>query len=384
VFFPLLALYFKEWRFKEMPRHLAESKTLITAPFKIAPLINVFIRYLPWVLLLISIPLGIEKIFFDGSLWKIYGPESIETLLVLVIFLLGRRRIDALNKFRLPKFKAPQLQAFSSHVAPLQLPLLKGMQWIWHLSFFAILINVWDSFVSSLFVSIFSLPLVKTMTTIGLIWGIIYLIWLALEFFVQFHIKPQTIKGKRREPTAFAKTFGPMLHSVARWVMVLIAFFVTLESFGFDLKVLVYLMSAFALAISLGAQSLVKDIINGFFALVDGSFAVGDVVTVGTYTGTVESLSLRAIILRHRDGSLQTIPFSEVGNIINRSRDYTVVPIDIATSYKTKIGSVYEALSLAVADISKDPTFGKMILEPLKITGVDRFVENERKHQNNA
>jgi small-conductance mechanosensitive channel len=142
------------------------------------------------------------------------------------------------------------------------------------------------------------------------------------------------------------------------------------------LKVLVYLMSAFALAISLGAQSLVKDVINGFFALVDGSFAVGDVVTVGTHTGTVESLSLRAIILRHRDGSLQTIPFSEVGNIINRSRDYTVVPIDIATSYKTKIGNVYEALSLAVADISKDPTFGKMILEPLKITGVDRFAEN--------
>jgi len=214
------------------------------------------------------------------------------------------------------------------------------------------------------------------MTTIGLIWGIIYVIWLALEFFVQFHTKPQTIKGKRREPTVFAKTFGPMLHSVARWVLVLIAFFVTLESFGFDLKVLVYLMSAFALAISLGAQSLVKDVINGFFALVDGSFAVGDVVTVGTHTGTVESLSLRALTLRHSDGSLQTIPFSEVGNIINCSRDYTVVPIDVASSYKTKIGSVYEALSLAAEEMAKDPIFGKMILEPLSVSGIDRFAEH--------
>jgi len=132
VFFPLLALYFREWRVKEMPRHLADSKTLITVPSTIASFTNVFIRYLPWVLLVVSIPLGIDKIFFEGNLWKIYGADSIETLIVLVIFLMGRRHINALNKFRIPKFKAAQLQAFTSYVAPLQLPLLKGLQWIWH------------------------------------------------------------------------------------------------------------------------------------------------------------------------------------------------------------------------------------------------------------
>ena len=167
-----------------------------------------------------------------------------------------------------------------------------------------------------------------------------------------------------------------MLHSVARWVLIIFAIFLTLESLGFDLRILVYLMSAFALAISLGAQSLVKDVINGFFALIDGSFAVGDVVTIGNYTGAVESLSLRAITLRHSSGYLQTIPFSEVGNIINKSRHYNVVPIDVATSYKTEIGNIYEALTKAAEDMTNDSVFGKMVLEPLSVSGVDRFTDN--------
>jgi small-conductance mechanosensitive channel len=374
--FPLLVLYFREWKVKEMPQYLKDSKTLTTVPHQMAPLINICIHYLPWLLLLMSLPLSIDRVFFGGSFWKAYSAQSLETLLVLVIFLGGRRHIDSLALYRLPKIQAFKIQAFTSYVAPLRFSFAKYLQWIWHISFFGILMAIWNNFFSSLFINVVSHPMTKIITTIAMIWGIIYLAWLGIDFFVQLHTKPQNIRGKRREPTVFAKTFGPMLHSVARWIMVLVAIFATLESLGFDLKILVYLMSAFAFAISLGSQSLVKDVINGFFALVDGSFSVGDVVTVGAHTGTVESLSLRSITLRHRNGSLQTIPFSEVGNIINQSRDYTLVPIDIAISYKTKIGSVYEALTKAVEEIAQDPVFGKMILEPLSLSGIDRFADN--------
>lgn len=374
--FPLFVLYFREWRVKKMRGYLEDSKSLTTVPKRIAPLLNLFIRYLPWVFLTIGIPVIIDKVFMDGSLWKTYGLESLESLGVLAIFLWGRRRIEMMAHYKMPKVQAVKIQAFTSYVAPLRVSFSKGLQWIWHFSFFATLMAIWNYCFSDLFMSIFSHSMTKTMTTIAMIWGIIYLAWLGLDFFVQFHTKPQNIKGKRREPTVFAKTFGPMLHSVGRWVMVMVTIFVTLESFGFDLKILVYLMSAFAFAISLGSQSLVKDIINGFFALIDGSFAVGDVVTVGAYTGAVESLSLRAITLRHNTGFLQTIPFSEVGSIINKSRNYNVVPIDVATSYKTKIGSVHEALTRTAEDMGNDPVFGKMILEPLSVSGVDRFADN--------
>lgn len=374
--FPLMVFYFREWRVKEMPKYLQQSNTLQTVPHKVAPIINLMIHYLPWVIFLVSIPLVINKIFFDSHLWEAYASACLETLLLLAIFLWGRANIDGIAQYELPKRQVGQIHALTNYMAPLRLPIIRSFQWIWHLAFFATLMGIWNLCLSNLFIDALSHPFTKTLTTIAIIWGLLYVLSLGLDFFVQFHTKPQTIRGKRKEPTIFAKTFGPMLHGVARWLILLVAFFVTLESLGFDLKILVYLMSAFAFAISLGAQSLVKDIINGFFALVDGSFAVGEVVTVGTHTGTVESLSLRAILLRHRDGSLQKIPFSEVGNIINKSRDFTVVPIDVATSYKTKIGKVYEALTKAYEEIAKDSIFGPMIIEPLTVSGIDRFAEN--------
>jgi small-conductance mechanosensitive channel len=372
ILFSYLALYLFEWQKGDMQNFLNDSRALPTVPHIIAPIINILIKWLPRAVLLAILPLGIDKILFEGSLWNQYTLETIGSLTILMVFLYGRFFIDSIAHLNLPGVSS-KIQIIPSYVAHLRLPLVKVIQWIWHIGFFGALLCIWNYCFSSIFINIIGHPITKTITTVGLIWGILYLLWLALDFFVQFHTKPQMIKGKKRVPTIFAKTFGPMFHSVAKWIMMIVAFFITLESFGFDLKVLVYLMSALAFAVSLGSQSLVKDLINGFFALIDGSFAVGEVVTVGAHTGTVESLSLRAITLRHIDGSLQTIPFSEVGNIINRSRDFSIVSIDVAVSYRTEIGSVYEALSLVYSEMVDDPTFGKMVIEPLSVTGIDHF-----------
>lgn len=370
---PFCILYLREWKAKEMQTYLEESKELITAPKVLRRVINFGIRYLPWGVLLIASLSGVRFIFSEESADRPLLAECIYSGLLLAFFLWGRRRIDDLSRYRLPNFPKTKAKAYES---PLFLPFARALQWGLHISFFVTFLFIWNSCFSTTLVDIISHPFTNIGITIAMIWGITFLLWLVLDFFVQWHTTPQKVNGKTKEPTAFAKTFGPMLHSIARWGVILITTFMTLEAFGFDLKILVYLMSAFALAVSLGAQSLVKDIINGFFTLVDGRFAVGDIVTVGNYTGTVESLSLRAMTLRHSTGYLQAIPFSEVGNIINRSRDYTIVPIELATSYKTKIGVVYEALDKAAEDMKADPTFGKMILEPLSISGIDRFGEN--------
>ena len=372
---PLFILYLREWRVKGMVESLKESKSLTTAPRKLAPLINIVIRYVPILILIFTIPLAIDWIFSKGNLWKEHGVESIATLLVLGIFLKGRHYIESLIHLQIFNPRTANGQAFKGYLLSMKTSAIKGLQLIWYLLFFSLLLVIWNKYLLGSLVDILSHPLSKIVLMILSLWAAAYLIWIGLNWFVHFHTNPQNIKGKRREPTVFAKTFGPMLHSVGRWILIIFAIFLTLESLGFDLKILVYLMSAFALAISLGAQSLVKDVINGFFALIDGSFAVGDVVTIGTYTGAVESLSLRAITLRHGSGYLQTIPFSEVGNIINKSRHYNVVPIDVATSYKTEIGNIYEALNKAAEDVTNDPVFGKMILGPLSVSGVDRFTD---------
>jgi len=373
---PLFIVYLRDWQIKGMAERLKESKNLTTTPQKLAPLINIVICYIPVLILIFSFPLAIDWIFFKGNLWKNYGVESIATLLVLSIFLKGRRYIESLIHLQIFNSQTVNGQAFKGYLLSVKTSVIKGLQLIWYLLFFSLLLVTWNKYLLGFLVDILSHPLSKTVLMIVSLWAVAYLIWVGINWFVDFHTIPQSIKGKRREPTVFAKTFGPMLHSVARWVLIIFAIFLTLESLGFDLRILVYLMSAFALAISLGAQSLVKDVINGFFALIDGSFAFGDVVTIGTYTGAVESLSLRAITLRHSSGYLQTIPFSEVGNIINKSRHYNVVPIDVATSYKTEIGNIYKALTKAAEDMTNDSVFGKMILEPLSVSGVDRFTDN--------
>lgn len=372
---PLFILWIRKWHVKGMLVYLIESKSFTTSPKKLASLINICIRHLPSLMLILTVPLVIDWVFFEGILWNTYGMEIVITLLILQVFLKARRWIESLVHYKIPKFQSAKFQTFAFYLNSIRYPVTKGLQWAWYLSFFAALLAIWNHYFADSLINILFHPMAKTGTTILFIWGGIYFLWKALDWFVQLHTNPQTIKGKKRQPTVFAKTFGPMLHSVARWILVLVAIFFTLESLGVDLKILVYLMSALAFAISLGSQSLVKDIINGFFALIDGSFAVGDVVTVGSHTGTVESLSLRSISLRHSDGSLQTIPFSEVGNIINKSRDYAVSSIDVATSYKTKIGTVYEALNKTFEEMTNDPTFEKMILAPLSISGVDRLAE---------
>ena len=373
---PLFVLYLREWQGNGMAESLKESKNLTTTPQKLAPLINIVIRYIPILILIFSVPLAIDWIFSKGNLWKNYGVESIATLLILSIFLKGRPYIESLIHLQIFNPRTANGQFLKGYLLSMKTSVIKGLQLIWYLLFFSLLLVIWNKCLFGSLMDVLSHPLSKTVLMIVSLWAVAYLIWVGINWFVHFHTNSQNIKGKRREPTVFAKTFGPMLHSVARWVLIIFAIFLTLESLGFDLRILVYLMSAFALAISLGAQSLVKDVINGFFALIDGSFAVGDVVTIGTYTGVVESLSLRAITLRHSSGYLQTIPFSEVGSIINKSRHYNVVPIDVATSYKTEIGNIYEALTKAAEEMVNDPVFGKMILGPLSVSGVDRFTDN--------
>lgn len=377
---PLFVLQLREWQIKKTPGYLAESCQLATAPKILVRPINICIRYFPWAFLTLGAIFVVSAAFFDAPSAQSGGLGCGLSFGVLLLFLWGRRTLNDLGN-DLELIKNPDLQSGRFHTL---IPFLsaylpqvaKVLQWAWHISFLVAYLTIWSRYFSGFLLAVLSHPFIQTMISLGIIWGIIGLFWLSVNFLVHHHTYPHLVKGKKIEPTAFVKTFGPMIHSILRWVMILAALFMSLEVFGFDLKPLVYLMSAFAFAISLGSQSLVKDIINGFFTLIDGNIVVGDTVTIGNYSGVVESLSIRAIILRHKTGALQRIPFSEVSSIINKSRDYTVLPIDVATSYRTNIGSVYDALMRTGEEMANDAAFGKMILEPLTISGIDKFADN--------
>jgi moderate conductance mechanosensitive channel len=255
-------------------------------------------------------------------------------------------------------------------------PTTNIVQLIWHLLFILVLFQTWGANPVDLATSPTIQPLLSKLISVSIILIIIRTLWGWADHVAQSHIRGRMV-GRRRlvESSQFVKTVTPILNSVAHWVLGFMAVILILIEFGQDVRPMLYSLGVIGIAISLGAQSLVKDIINGILTLMEGNIAVGENVTIGANTGTIESLSLRSIVLRHATGALQTIPFSEVTNIINRSRDYSAFAVNLLIPHKMDTERAQGLLNEAFQDISQDPVFGKMILEPLVISGIDKITD---------
>jgi moderate conductance mechanosensitive channel len=130
-----------------------------------------------------------------------------------------------------------------------------------------------------------------------------------------------------------------------------------------------------SLAVGFGAQTLVKDIINGLFILVEDSISVGDVVTIRGTGGLVEAVNLRTIQLRDLQGSVHIIPNSQVEMITNMTKDYSYYLLDVSVAYREDTDEVIAALQEIDAEMRADAAFAADMLAPIEILGVDRFTD---------
>jgi small conductance mechanosensitive channel len=127
------------------------------------------------------------------------------------------------------------------------------------------------------------------------------------------------------------------------------------------------------LAVGFGSQTLVKDVITGFFMIIEDQVRVGDVAIVNGTGGAVEQINLRTIVLRDVEGTVHVIPNGEVRTLANRSKDYAYFVLDIGIDYEEDVDRAIEAVKAAFADLSVDPKFASQILEPLEVQGVNDF-----------
>jgi small conductance mechanosensitive channel len=111
-------------------------------------------------------------------------------------------------------------------------------------------------------------------------------------------------------------------------------------------------------------------VITGLFILVEDTIAVGDYVEVGGHEGTVESLSIRTICLRDPAGSVHTVPFSDVGTVLNYTRDFSNVVLNIGVAYRENVDEVMQAIEDLGSEMAEDPTLGPDIITPLVAQGV--------------
>jgi small conductance mechanosensitive channel len=131
------------------------------------------------------------------------------------------------------------------------------------------------------------------------------------------------------------------------------------------------------LAVGFGAQNLVKDVINGFFMILENQVRVGDVAVVNGTGGLVEAISFRTITLRDLSGTVHIFPNGTVTTLANMTKDWSFYVMDIGVAYKEDTDRVSAVMKEVGKELQEDPEIGPNILEPIEIMGVDNFGESE-------
>ncbi len=171
------------------------------------------------------------------------------------------------------------------------------------------------------------------------------------------------------------RTLLPMLRTTLLTGVVVVCGLVVLSEIGVNIAPLLAGAGVLGLAIGFGSQKLVQDIITGLFLLLENTMQVGDVVSLGGMTGTVENLSIRTIRLRAVDGSVHIVPFSAVTTVTNMTRDYSYAVIDVGVGVNEDPDRISAMLlELATKLRAEQPWRGK-ILADLEVWGIEHFVD---------
>lgn len=152
-----------------------------------------------------------------------------------------------------------------------------------------------------------------------------------------------------------------------------IGIIVILIVFKVDVGPLLAGVGLIGVAISLAAQSIIKDAINGFLVISEDQFGVGDVIKVGGFTGTVETLNLRITQIRNAEGQLITIPNSEIKIVANLSSEWSRVDLNIPIPYDCNIDSMLGLIQDTAREMAQDSVWAPDILEPPQLMGLDDF-----------
>jgi len=173
---------------------------------------------------------------------------------------------------------------------------------------------------------------------------------------------------EKRATTIFAVLVK--LVSVTIW---LVAVVMSLSELTFNVQPLLAGIGVAGLALGLGAQTLIKDWLGGLFILIEDQVRIGDSVSIGAVSGTVEEVNLRTTVLRAENGAVHIIPNGSITQITNLSRGYSYYLFETTLAYGADVGQALEVLTKAGESLVEDERFKPMLLSGLEVMGVERF-----------
>jgi small conductance mechanosensitive channel len=169
------------------------------------------------------------------------------------------------------------------------------------------------------------------------------------------------------------KTLAGLMYSAGTAIIVAGAILTALPVFGFNVTPIAAVAGLASLAFGFGAQHLVRDLINGFFIIIEDQFVVGESVRIGTVIGRVEHLTLRRTVVRDIQGAVVTIPNGEVTQVANLSRDWGQVFVDISIPQESSADAALASLERVCAELRTDASWSPVLVDGPRALGVDSF-----------
>jgi moderate conductance mechanosensitive channel len=239
-----------------------------------------------------------------------------------------------------------------------------------------VVLAAWQVNLAALLVSPVGAVAIGHVAGIALILLLALLVWELAGGAISAYLQRIDGDGQTLVRSVRARTLLPLIRNVLLIAVSVMAALAILSELGVNIAPLLAGAGVVGLAIGIGAQSLVKDVITGAFMLFEDTINIGDVVEMNGQRGRIEGLTVRTIRLRDLTGGVHTVPFGAVTTVTNMTKEYSYYMLDIGVAYRENTDEVVEILRDVDREIREDDAFGVSILEPIDILGVDRFADS--------
>ncbi len=181
--------------------------------------------------------------------------------------------------------------------------------------------------------------------------------------------KTQTRVAQMRE--AQTRTMAGLAYGIGVTIVLAFALLEILNELGFAITPIAAVATLGGLSVGFGAQHLVKDLINGFFIVLEDQFVVGDLIRVNNETGRVEHITLRRTVIRNGDGARVTIPNGLIGQVANLSRDWSQTLVDVTIPSAEAVGRALAILEKVCGDFRIDPDWSPALIDGPRVLGIE-------------
>lgn len=168
-----------------------------------------------------------------------------------------------------------------------------------------------------------------------------------------------------------ARTLSRLVQSTMTSIVVVLSALTILRELNVDITPILTGAGILGLAVGFGGQALVRDLISGFFLIIENQIRVGDTAVINGVTGTVEAINLRTVVLRDGEGALHVFPNGSIDRLANRSKDYSMYVTDVEVSRQHDPEEVMALLRTVGESLGSNPRIRGLMIEPMQVLGIE-------------